>query len=235
MVDFIISINKIGKSKLKTPFCRIKLQKGVFIMQTYGYVRVSSADQNEQRQILALRGEGVFYENLFIEKQSGKDFERREYKRLAERLKAGDLLYIVSIDRLGRNYEEIQNQWRILTKEKGVDIAVIDMPILDTRHYRDLIGTFIADLILQVLSYVAHSERDNIRKRQADGIAAAKMRGVRFGRPDKKIPANFGELVCRWESGEIETGEVLNQCCMSRSTFYIKLREYKLINSKNVK
>jgi DNA invertase Pin-like site-specific DNA recombinase len=213
----------------------MKLQKGVFIMQKYGYARVSTTEQNEDRQVLALRGKDVFPENLFIDKQSGKDFERKEYKRLIERLKTGDLLYIQSIDRLGRNYEEIQNQWRILTKDKGVDIAVIDMPILDTRQYRDLIGTFIADLILSVLSYVAHSERDNIRKRQADGIAAAKMRGVRFGRPDKKIPTNFGELVRRWESGEIETSEVLNQCSMSRSTFYVKLREYKLINCKNVK
>jgi DNA invertase Pin-like site-specific DNA recombinase len=215
-------------------FCRIKLQERGFIMKTYGYARVSSAEQKEDRQVLALRRKGVICENLFIDKQSGKDFERREYKRLMKKLKAGDLLYIVSIDRLGRNYEEILNQWRILTKEKGVDIAVIDMPILDTRQYRDLIGTFIADLILQVLSYVAHSERDNIRKRQADGIAAAKMRGVRFGRPDKKIPANFGELVRRWERGEIKTGEVLYQCNMSRSSFYIKLREYKLRNVKNV-
>lgn len=201
-------------------------------MKIYGYVRVSSIDQNEDRQVMALREMGVVSENLFIDKQSGKDFQRAEYMRMVRRLREGDLLYIVSIDRLGRNYEEIQNQWRLLTKDKGVDIAVIDMPILDTRQYRDLIGTFIADLVLQVLSFVAQSERENIRKRQADGIAAAKARGVRFGRPDKDIPADFGELVQRWERGEIRTSDILNQYNMSRSTFYVRVREYKLLSKK---
>ena len=154
-------------------------------MAEYGYIRVSSTDQNEDRQLLALNELNIPHENLFIDKQSGKDFNRPSYQNLIKHLKNGDLLYIKSIDRLGRNYEEIQNQWRILTKEKGVDIAVIDMPLLDTRIHKDLMGTFIADLVLQILSFVAQSERDTIRKRQAEGIAAAKARGVRFGRPEK--------------------------------------------------
>jgi len=199
-------------------------------MQLYGYARVSSTDQNEHRQVIALHEKGVSTQNLFIDKQSGKDFERREYIRLVERMKAGDLLYIVSIDRLGRNYEEIQNQWRALTKEKGIDIAVIDMPLLDTTRSKDLFGTFISDLVLQLLSFVAHNERDNIRKRQADGIAAAKARGVRFGRPPKELPPNFNELVARWERGEISTRNMPMLCDMSRSTFYVKVRKYKAFN-----
>ena len=152
-------------------------------MTEYGYVRVSSTDQNEERQLIVMNGKRILAGNIYIDKQSGKDFERPQYKKMLKRLKAGDLLYILSIDRLGRNYEEIQNQWRILTKEIGVDICVIDMPLLDTRSGKDLMGTFIADLVLQILSFVAQSERENIRKRQTEGIAAAKARGVRFGRP----------------------------------------------------
>ena len=204
-------------------------------MQKYGYIRVSSTDQNESRQVLELRAKGVETGNLFVDKQSGKDFERGAYKRMVKRLKAGDLLYISSIDRLGRDYKEVLKQWQILTKEKGVDIAVIDMPILDTRQYKDLIGTFIADLVLQILSFVAQSERESIRKRQADGIAAAKKRGVRFGRPKKSLPENFGELVEKWECGEISTIEVLNECNFSRSTFYVKLREYRINNPEMAK
>jgi len=196
-------------------------------MQTYGYARVSSTDQNEARQVLILNEKGVVPENLFIDKQSGKDFERTAYKKLVRRLKAGDLLYIQSIDRLGRNYDEIQNQWRILTKEKDIDIAVIDMPLLDTRTHKDLMGTFISDLVLQILSFMAHSERDLLRKRQAEGIAAAKARGVRFGRPEKKLPDNFEELVQKWERGEISFDEVFELCDMSRSSLYAKLREYR--------
>ena len=137
--------------------------------------------------------------NIYMDKQSGKDFNRPNYQRLIRKLKPGDVLFILSIDRLGRNYEEIQNQWRILTKEKGVDIVVLDMPLLDTRQGKDLMGTFIADLVLQILSFVAQSERENIRKRQAEGIAAAKAKGVRFGRPEIAMPDNFGEIVRRWE------------------------------------
>ena len=194
----------------------------------YGYVRVSSVDQNEDRQIIAMKEAGVSAENVFIDKQSGKDFERPNYKRLVRRLRDGDLLYILSIDRLGRNYEEIQNQWRILTKEKGVDIVVIDMPLLDTRQGKDLMGTFIADLVLQILSFVAQSEREKIKERQAQGIAAAKARGVRFGRPEKPVPENFMSLVQKWEKKQLPLPELLKQCGMSEATFYRRLREMLL-------
>ena len=152
--------------------------------QSYGYVRVSSIDQNEERQIVELTHRDVVPSNIFIDKQSGKSFERPQYKRLVKKLKYGDLLYILSIDRLGRNYLDIQEQWRILTKEKGIDICVLDMPLLDTRNGKDLMGTFIADLVLQILSFVAQNERENIRKRQAQGIAVAKEKGIKFGRPE---------------------------------------------------
>ena len=152
--------------------------------QVYGYVRVSSIDQNEERQIVELSKRNVLSKNIYIDKQSGKSFERPQYKKLVRKLKQGDLLYILSIDRLGRNYLEIQEQWRILTKEKGIDICVIDMPLLDTRNGKDLMGTFIADLVLQILSFVAQNERENIRKRQAQGIAVAKAKGIKFGRPE---------------------------------------------------
>ena len=198
-------------------------------MQIYGYARVSSTDQNEDRQVLALLKKGVSAENLFIEKQSGKDFEREEYKKMVRRLRKGDLLYICSIDRLGRNYDEIQEQWRVLTRDKGVDIAVIEMPLLDTTRSKDLLGTFIRDLVLQLLSFVAQNERENIRKRQADGIAAAKARGVKFGRPEKPLPANFGELVEQWERREISAKDMPALCNMGRSTFYAKVREYRAL------
>jgi len=198
----------------------------------YGYARVSSIDQNEDRQVLELKERGVLQPGLFIDCQSGKDFKRTAYKKLVRKLKKGDLLYVSSIDRLGRNYEEIQNQWKILTKEKGVDIVVLDMEILDTRLYKDLIGTFIADLVLQVLSFVAQNERENIRQRQAQGIAAAKARGVKFGRPRKELPPNFGELVGKWERGEIAIDEVLRICKFSRATFYIKMREFRDLAGK---
>ena len=157
-------------------------------MNVYGYVRVSSRDQNEDRQLIALRGKGVEDRFIYMDKVSGKDFNRPQYKKLVKKLKPGDLLYIQSIDRLGRNYEEVQNQWRILTKEKNADICVVDMPLLDTRQGKDLMGTFIADLVLQILSFVAQNERDFIRKRQAEGIAAAKAKGVKFGRPPIPLP-----------------------------------------------
>ena len=149
----------------------------------YGYIRVSTREQNEDRQILALKDLSIPEKNLFIDKQSGKDFERPQYRKMVRKLKKDDLLYIKSIDRLGRNYSEILEQWRILTKEKGIDIVVLDMPLLDTRRGKDLMGTFLSDIVLQVLSFVAENERSNIRQRQAEGIAAAKARGVRFGRP----------------------------------------------------
>ena len=201
-------------------------------MRIYAYVRISSADQNEDRQMLAMKELNITLDQIFIDKQSGKDFERPAYKALIEKLKSGDLLYIKSIDRLGRNYDAIQNEWKILTKERGVDIAVIDMPLLDTRLHKDLIGTFISDIVLQILSFVSQSERENIKKRQAEGIVAARIRGVRFGRPEKNLPENFDEVVKQCERRQIKTDEVVKICNMSRSTFYIKLREYKLMHNK---
>lgn len=198
----------------------------------YGYVRVSSTDQNEDRQMIALSEVGVPKKNIYVDKVSGKDFERPQYQKLLRKLKAGDLLYILSIDRLGRNYEEIQKQWRIITKEKNVDVYVIDMPLLDTRQGKDLMGTFIADLVLQILSFVAQSERENIKKRQAEGIAAAKAKGVRFGRPEKVVPDNFAEIIKFWEQKKLPLQEVLKQCSMSEATFYRRLREYRLVHGR---
>lgn len=197
-------------------------------MEVYGYVRVSSTDQNEDRQMIALRQKNIAEGNIYIDKLSGKDFNRPLYKKLLRKLKRGDLLYILSIDRLGRNYEEIQNQWRVITKEIGVDVCVIDMPLLDTRQGKDLMGTFIADLVLQILSFVAQNERENIRKRQLQGIAAAKAKGVRFGRPEKVLPNDFVLLIKQWEKKKIALSEVLKQCKMSESTFYRRLREYRI-------
>ncbi len=201
-------------------------------MNTYGYVRVSSIDQNEDRQMIAMSEKNIPQKNIYIDKQSGKDFERPQYKRLVKRLKPGDLLYILSIDRLGRNYEEIQRQWRVLTKDIGIDICVIDMPLLDTRNGKDLMGTFIADLVLQILSFVAQSERENIKKRQAEGIAAAKAKGVKFGRPEKSVPNDFPRLIWEWEKNKLSFSELLERCNMSEATFYRRLREYRLINKK---
>ncbi len=196
-------------------------------MEVYGYIRVSSADQNEDRQRIALDAKGVAAQNIFTDKQSGKNFERPRYKRLMKKLRAGDLLYILSIDRLGRNYKEIQEQWRIITKDKGADICVMDMPLLDTRTAKDLMGTFIADLVLQILSFVAESERANIKKRQEQGIAAAKARGVQFGRPEKPVPEDFASIVQKWEHKELDLQEALRLCNMSGATFYRRRREYQ--------
>ncbi len=193
----------------------------------YGYVRVSSQDQNEDRQLLAMREKQVPRSHIYIDKQSGKDFDRPQYKRLMRHLKSGDLLYILSIDRLGRNYEEIQRQWRRLTKEARVDICVIDMPLLDTRGGKDLMGTFIADLVLQILSFVAQSERESIRKRQAEGIAAARARGVHMGRPYKPMPEDFAQMVAAWEGHRMGLKEVLERCGMSASTFYRRVKAYR--------
>ena len=191
----------------------------------YGYVRVSSIEQNEIRQLIALENAGVEKRNVFIDKQSGKNFDRPKYKRLVKKLKPGDLLYIQSIDRLGRNYIEIQEQWRILTKDKGVDICVIDMPLLNTRNGKDLLGTFIADLVLQILSFVAQTERENIRTRQAQGIAAAKSRGVKFGRPAKELPTNFYSVLTKWARQEITGREAAKECGMPVTTFLYKAKE----------
>ena len=193
----------------------------------YGYARVSGTDQNDDRQMIAMREQGIPPERVFTDKQSGKDFERPAYKSLLENLKPGDLLYIKSIDRLGRNYAEIQKQWRILTKERCVDIVVIDMPLLDTRQGKDLMGTLIADLVLTLLSFVAQNERENIRQRQAEGIAAAKARGVCFGRPIKKSPKNFRILVKQWERGRLPLQTLLENTGLKIATFYRRLREFR--------
>lgn len=190
--------------------------------ETYGYVRVSSRDQNEERQLIAMGEFGVKPQNIFIDKQSGKDFERVQYVQLMNILKSGDIFVVKSIDRLGRNYDEILNQWRIITKEAGAAIVVLDMPLLDTRKGRDLTGTLIADIVLQLLSYVAQTERENIRQRQAEGIAAAKKRGVVFGRQERRIPC-FEDIVRRWEENEITATEAARLCGMSRQGFYKRI------------
>ena len=193
----------------------------------YGYIRVSTRDQNEDRQLIAMREIDVPEKNIYTDKQSGKDFERPQYKKLVRKLKRDDLLYIKSIDRLGRNYEEIQNQWRLLTKDKGVDICVIDMPLLDTRRGKDLVGTFLSDIVLQVLSFVAENERVNIRARQAEGIAAAKARGVRFGRPPRPLPENYHSAYQRWKAGKITGTAAARECGMPLSTFRYRAAIYE--------
>jgi DNA invertase Pin-like site-specific DNA recombinase len=200
--------------------------------KTYAYCRVSDTGQNENRQLDAMAEINIPQSQIFVDKQSGKDFERPAWKKLVEKLKSGDLLYVQSIDRLGRNYEDIQNWWRVLTKEKGVDIVVLDMPLLDTRKGRDLLGTLIADLVLSLFSYVAHNERETIRKRQVEGIKSARARGVKFGRPVKKPPENFGDLIKQWERGNLQLYEVLEQTGLSESTFYRRLREYRISRKK---
>ena len=194
---------------------------------TYGYIRVSTREQNEDRQLIALREMAVPEQNIFMDKQSGKDFNRPQYKKLMKKLKPDDLLYIKSIDRLGRNYEEIQNQWRILTKEKKIDIVVLDMPLLDTRRGKDLMGTFLSDIVLQVLSFVAENERTNIRQRQAEGIAAAKARGVRFGRPPRPLPENYHSAYQRWKAGAITGTAAARECGMPLSTFRYRAEIYE--------
>ena len=191
----------------------------------YSYVRVSSKDQNEDRQLITMHEYGIPNRNIYIDKQSGKDFDRPKYRKLVRRLKKDDLLYIQSIDRLGRNYTEILEQWRILTKEKGVDICVIDMPLLDTRRGKDLVGTFLSDVVLQVLSFVAENERSNIRQRQAEGIAAAKAKGVQFGRPPAPLPDHFEEVYFQWKNGLISGKQAAEMLDMPASTFLYKAKK----------
>ena len=205
----------------------VKNSGGERLSNIYGYIRVSTREQNEDRQLIALCEMAVPEKNIFMDKQSGKDFNRPQYKKLVKKLKPGDLLYIKSIDRLGRNYEEIQNQWRVLTKDKGVDIVVLDMPLLDTRRGKDLMGTFLSDIVLQVLSFVAENERSNISQRQAEGIAAAKAKGIRFGRPPLPLPENFHENYQRWKSGEITCTAAANACGLPLSTFRDKAAVYE--------
>ncbi len=193
----------------------------------FGYIRVSSRDQNEDRQLIALKKLEISEKNIFIDKQSGKDFKRPQYRKMVRKFKKDDLLYIKSIDRLGRNYAEILEQWRILTKDKGIDIVVLDMPLLDTRRGKDLMGTFLSDIVLQVLSFVAENERTNIRQRQAEGIAAAKARGVRFGRPPSVLPDNFHEVYQRWKNGKITGTAAAKECNMPLSTFRYRAEIYE--------
>ena len=196
-------------------------------MSVYGYIRVSSRDQNEDRQQIALKEVGVAEKNIYLDKQSGKDFNRPQYKKMLRKLKKDDLLYIKSIDRLGRNYEEILQQWRILTKDKGVDIVVLDMPLLDTRRGKDLMGTFLSDIVLQVLSFVAENERTNIKQRQAEGIAAAKAQGIKFGRPPLPLPDNFYEVHKAWRSKKTTLKQAAEACNMPVEPFMARPESLK--------
>ena len=202
-------------------------------MKEYGYVRVSSLDQNEERQMVEMRQLGIAEENIYKDKQSGKDFNRPMYQKLLRKLKKGDVLYIMSIDRLGRNYEEILQQWRVLTKEKGIDIMVLDMPLLDTRRGKDLMGTFLSDIVLQVLSFVAENERINIRQRQAEGIAAAKAKGIRFGRPSLPLPKNFYAVHEAWRMKKMTLKQAAEACNMPVGTFYGKARKFENVTQTN--
>ncbi len=196
--------------------------------KVYGYVRVSSVDQNEGRQLAAMKEKNISPEFIFIDKFSGKDFDRPQYKNMVKKLKRGDLLYILSIDRLGRNYYEIQEQWRFLTREAGIDVCVIDMLLLDTHNGKDLMETFISELVLQILSFVAQNERENIHKRQAEGILEAKAKGIRFGRHSIELSEDFPKLVAAWKRNEMTVKEIAIKCGISESTFYRRFREYKL-------
>lgn len=193
----------------------------------YGYMRVSTKEQNEDRQRIALLGVGVPEKQIYMDKQSGKNFERPEYKRLMQKLDKDSILFVKSIDRLGRNYADLNEQWRIITKEKGADIVVIDMPILDTRREKNLLGTFISDIILALLSYVAENERISIRQRQAEGIAAAKARGVKFGRPPVPLPDNFGETYKKWKEKQLTLKQAAEVCNLAESTFFDKAKEFE--------
>ncbi|MBE5849080.1 MAG: recombinase family protein [Lachnospiraceae bacterium] len=199
----------------------------------YGYVRVSSRDQNEDRQLITMREMQVPEENIYVDKQSGKDFNRPQYKKLLRKVKSDDIIYIKSIDRLGRNYGEILDQWKLITKDKHVDLYVIDMPILDTRREKNLLGTFISDLVLTLLSYVAENERVNIRQRQAEGIAAAKARGVHFGRVPNPLPDNFYEVYQRWKMKKISVSQAAQECGMPQTTFFDRAKAYEKSTMSN--
>ena len=194
-------------------------------MNIFGYIRVSTREQNEIRQLAALKSLGLNFKKIYIDKNSGKDFERPQYQSMLVKLKKDDILYIKSIDRLGRNYNEILEQWRFLTKEKGIDIVVLDMPLLDTRRGKDLMGTFLSDIVLQILSFVAENERSNIRQRQAEGIAAAKKRGVKFGRPAIPLPDNFFQILKLWQNKKVPLRKAAEKCDMPVGTFYSKAKK----------
>lgn len=197
------------------------------VKNVYGYMRVSSREQNEDRQRIAMSELSIPEKNIYMDKQSGKDFNRPAYKKLLKKINSDSIIYIKSIDRLGRDYTEIIEQWRIITKEKGADIVVIDMPLLDTRRGKDLMGTFLSDIVLQVLSFVAENERANIRQRQAEGIAAAKARGVKFGRPPATMPDNFHEIHKQWRNKKMTLKQAAEACNMPEGTFYGMARRYE--------
>lgn len=197
-------------------------------MKVYGYVRVSSKDQHEDRQLIALQEKEIPLTNIYLDKQSGKNFDRPAYKRLVRKLRKGDCLVVKSIDRLGRNYKDIMEQWRIITKDIGADITILDMPLLDTTNKNDLIGTFISDIVLQLLSFVAENERENIRRRQAEGIAAAKIRGVHFGNSSISMPSNFPALYQKWKAKELSLSDFAKECQIANSTLYKKIKEYEM-------
>ena len=196
-------------------------------MNAYGYIRVSTREQNEERQLIALHEAGISDDAIFLDKQSGKDFDRPSYRNMLVKLRKDDILYIKSIDRLGRNYDDILQQWRILTKEIGIDIVVLDMPLLDTRRGKDLMGTFLSDIVLQVLSFVAENERTNIRQRQAEGICAARARGVHLGRPSSPLPENFPSVYHRWQLGEITGAAAAKECDMPLATFRYRAERFR--------
>ncbi|MEG1930720.1 MAG: recombinase family protein [Anaerovorax sp.] len=204
-------------------------------MEKYGYIRVSSKDQNEDRQLIAMKENEVPDRNIYMDKQSGKDFERPAYQKMMKKLKKGDCLFVKSIDRLGRNYKDIVEQWRIISKEMGADIVILDMPLLDTRKSKDLMGAFISDIVLQLLSFVAENERENIRRRQAEGIAAAKIRGVRFGNQAIAMPKNFNRLYESWKNKELTISEFALICKIAPSTLYKKIKEYETYSGKEGK
>ena len=190
----------------------------------YGYARVSSADQNEARQLIALKEAGVPEDNIYVDKLSGKNFDRPAWKRMKRKVKKGDVVFIKSLDRMGRDYKDVQDQWRTLNKGKGVDIVILDMPLLDTRAEKNLVGTLISDIVLQLLAFVAQTERENIRQRQREGIDAAMARGVRFGRPPRELPEKFEELYQAWMNGEISGTDAAKKCGLPYSTFYTYAR-----------
>ena len=194
---------------------------------TYGYIRVSTKVQNESRQLIAMRQAGISDSNIYIDRQSGKDFTRPAYTKLFSLLDEGSTIYIKSIDRLGRNYTEIIEQWHMITKVKCADIVVLDMPLLDTRRGKDLLGTFLSDIVLQLLSFVAENERQMIRQRQAEGIRAARQRGIRFGRPEIPLPENFPTVYIKWKNKELTLKEAARQCGLAKSTFYDKAENAK--------
>lgn len=233
-ISIYVIITALGKVDLLFGNVAVNENKGLWRydmegQKFYGYMRCSSREQNEDRQLIALKEMGISEKQIYMDKQSGRDFDRPQYKKLLRKLDNNSVLFVKSIDRLGRNYADLNEQWRIITKEKGADIVVIDMPILDTRRDKNLLGTFISDIVLVLLSYIAENERINIRQRQAEGIAAAKARGVKFGRPAIPLPNNFYEVHKQWRNKELTLEQAAKACSLSVSTFYDKARKFEKV------